>query len=84
MTEKIAKKYVTVAGVRMAYVERGSGAPMLFLHGNPTFSYLWRNVLGPLSDQFRCIAPDLVGMGDSDKLTVGGAERYSFFAHQRY
>ena len=84
MTAKIAKKYLTVAGVRMAYVEQGTGAPLLFLHGNPTSSYLWRNVLAPLSERFRCIAPDLVGMGDSDKLTAGGAERYSFFEHQKY
>lgn len=84
MTEPIAKKHQTVAGVRMTYVERGAGAPMLFLHGNPTSSYLWRNVMGPLSERFRCIAPDLVGMGDSDKLTEGGPDRYSFFAHQRY
>jgi haloalkane dehalogenase len=57
---------------------------MLFLHGNPTSSYLWRNVLAPLSAEYRCIAPDLVGMGDSDKLLDGGPERYSFFEQQRY
>jgi len=84
VTGKIAKKLVTVEGVKLAYVEQGMGSPMLFLHGNPTSSYLWRNVMAPLKDQFRCIAPDLVGMGDSDKLTSGGVDRYSFFAHQRY
>jgi len=84
VTEKIAKKSVTVEGVKLSYVDQGSGAPMLFLHGNPTSSYLWRNVMAPLSTKFRCIAPDLVGMGDSDKLTRGGPDRYSFATHQRY
>lgn len=84
MTNQIAKKFVTVAGVRFAYVDRGKGAPLLFLHGNPTSSYLWRNIIEPLSKNYRCIAPDLIGMGDSQKLTEGGPERYSFFEHQRY
>ena len=52
----------------MAYVEQGQGAPIVFLHGNPTSSYLWRNIMSPLSDLGRCIAPDLIGMGDSEKL----------------
>ena len=54
----------------MAYVDTGAGDPVIFLHGNPTSSFLWRNVLGPLSARARCIAPDLIGMGDSDKLTT--------------
>ncbi len=84
MTQQIAKKFITLAGVKLAYVERGVGAPLLFLHGNPTSSYLWRNIIEPLSKEYRCVAPDLVGMGDSQKLTVGGPERYSFFEQQRY
>jgi haloalkane dehalogenase len=46
----------------MAYVDRGAGDPMIFLHGNPTSSHLWRNILTPLSERYRCIAPDLIGM----------------------
>ena len=84
MTQAQPKKYLTVNGVKMAYVERGSGDPMLFLHGNPTSSYAWRNILAPLSKRYHCVAPDMVGMGDSDKLTSGGPERYSFFEQQRY
>ena len=58
--------YVDVHGSKMHYVDVGEGDPVLFLHGNPTSSYLWRNVLPYLSDQARCIAPDLIGMGKSD------------------
>ena len=59
------KGKVTVKGRKMAYVEMGEGDPIIFLHGNPTSSYLWRNVLGHVKDLGRCIAPDLIGMGDS-------------------
>ncbi|MBX9399637.1 alpha/beta fold hydrolase, partial [Streptomyces sp. TRM72054] len=52
----------------MAYVDEGEGDPIVFLHGNPTSSYIWRNVIPHVVDQGRCIAPDLIGMGDSDKL----------------
>ena len=68
----------------MAYVEVGSGDPILFLHGNPTSSYLWRNVIPHLEDQGRCIAPDLIGMGDSDKLEKSGPGRYAFTEHREY
>ena len=68
----------------MAYVELGTGAPIVFLHGNPTSSYLWRNVMPHLADQGRCIAPDLIGMGDSDKLEPSGPERYRFVEHRRF
>jgi len=78
------KKFVTVHGARMAYVEMGSGAPIVFQHGNPTSSYLWRNVMPPLANQGRCIAIDLIGMGDSDKLTPSGPQRYTLVEHQRY
>jgi haloalkane dehalogenase len=56
----------------MAYVEVGEGDPIVFLHGNPTSSYLWRNVIPYLQPQGRCIAPDHIGMGDSDKLPKAG------------
>jgi haloalkane dehalogenase len=68
----------------MAYVEMGSGDPIVFLHGNPTSSYLWRNVMPHLSDQGRCLAPDLIGMGDSEKLELSGPERYTFVEHREY
>ncbi len=78
------KRKIEVLGHGMAYVEMGEGDPILFLHGNPTSSYLWRNVMPLLADQGRCIAPDLIGMGDSDKLEPSGPERYQFVEHRRY
>jgi haloalkane dehalogenase len=68
----------------MAYVEVGQGDPIVFLHGNPTSSYLWRNVLPHLKPLGRCIAPDLIGMGDSDKLPDSGPNSYRFVEHRRY
>ncbi len=73
-------KFVDVLGSRMHYVEEGAGDPVLFLHGNPTSSYLWRNVIPHVSPLGRCIAPDLIGMGKSDKPDIG----YGFFDHSRY
>jgi haloalkane dehalogenase len=78
------KKRVRVNGLEMAYVEVGSGAPIVFLHGNPTSSYLWRNILPHVRGLGRCIAPDLIGMGDSDKLPDSGPGRYSFREHQQF
>jgi len=78
------KRYLEVAGKRMAYVEEGAGAPIVFLHGNPTSSYLWRNVIPPLAARRRCIAPDLIGMGDSEKLSPSGPERYRFVEHRAF
>ena len=72
--------YVDVLGSRMHYVDEGEGEPILFLHGNPTSSYLWRNVLPHLTPHARCIAPDLIGMGRSDKPEI----RYRFFDHMRH
>src|SRR6476620_492173 len=67
------KKFVAVQDRRMAYVELGAGEPVfLFLHGNPTSSYLWRNVMPEVAGLGRCIAPDLIGMGDSGKLAHPG------------
>jgi haloalkane dehalogenase len=68
----------------MAYVEVGQGDPIVLLHGNPTSSYLWRNVLPYLEPLGRCIAPDLIGMGDSDKLPDSGPGAYRFVEHRRY
>jgi haloalkane dehalogenase len=84
MADNHPKQFIKVQDHRLAYVDRGAGAPIVFLHGNPTSSYLWRNIIAPLSAHYRCIAPDLIGMGDSDKLPGLGDERYSFFEHQRY
>ena len=78
------KQRVTVHGRSMAYVERGTGDPIVFLHGNPTSSYLWRNVMPHLEGLGRCIAPDLIGMGDSEKLPDSGPGSYRFVEHRRY
>lgn len=78
------KKSCNIAGRKMTYVEMGTGDPIVFLHGNPTSSYLWRNVMPHLKDMGRCIAPDLIGMGDSDKLEPSGPERYTFREHRRF
>jgi haloalkane dehalogenase len=68
----------------MAYVEAGTGDPIVFLHGNPTSSYLWRNVMPHLEGLGRCIAPDLIGMGDSGKLQPSGPDSYRFVEHRHY
>ena len=68
----------------MAYVDVGDGDPIVFLHGNPTSSYLWRNVMPHLEGAGRLIAPDLIGMGDSAKLSNSGPRRYTFVEHRRY
>ena len=79
-----AKKEVIVKGKTMSYVEMGEGDPVIFQHGNPTSSYLWRNVMPHLQDQGRCIAIDLIGMGDSDKLENSDASSYTFVQHREY
>ncbi len=73
-------KFLEVRGSKMHYVEQGEGDPILFLHGNPTSSYLWRNVIPHVSGHGRCIAPDLIGMGKSDKPDL----EYRFFEHANY
>ena len=78
------KKTVSVNGKTMSYVEMGEGDPIVFQHGNPTSSYLWRNIMPHLSDQGRCIAIDLIGMGDSDKLENSGPDRYTLLEHRKY
>ena len=84
-TEPFPKNHVTIAGKRMAYVELGAGEPIfLFLHGNPTSSYLWRNVMPELAALGRCIAPDLIGMGDSEKPDKPGPLTYRFATHREF
>lgn len=83
-TAELPKKFLTVDGRKMAYAEMGKGDPIVFLHGNPTSSYLWRNVMPHLADQGRCIAPDLIGMGDSEKLPAGDPDRYRFVRHSAF
>ena len=79
------KKLATVAGRHMAYVELGEGRRVfLFLHGNPTSSYLWRNVMPEVAAHGRCLAPDLIGMGDSDKLAEPGPDTYGFATHREF
>ena len=78
------KKEVIVKGKTMSYVEMGEGTPIIFQHGNPTSSYLWRNIMPHLQDQGRCIAIDLIGMGDSDKLDNPDASSYTFVQHREY
>jgi len=68
----------------MAVHEQGAGDPVVFLHGNPTSSYLWRNVVPHVAGSHRCIVPDLIGQGDSDKLDDSGPGSYSFVEHRRY
>jgi haloalkane dehalogenase len=79
-----AKKFIGALGKSMAYLETGTGLPILFLHGNPTSSYLWRNIMPYLQHQGRCLAPDLIGMGDSEKLDPSGPSAYRFVEHRRY
>ena len=72
------KKFAGVNGKQIAYVEEGSGDPIVLLHGNPTSSFLWRNVVPELVESGRVIAPDLIGQGDSEKLpTSEGPGRYT-------
>jgi haloalkane dehalogenase len=72
--------YVEIHGSKIHYVDKGSGKPILFLHGNPTSSYLWRNIIPYLTSKGRCIAPDMIGMGKSDKPDI----EYRFFDHVKY
>ena len=82
--EKPFKKYIEVLGKKIAYVEMGEGKPIIFQHGNPTSSYLWRNIMPHLAGLGRCIAIDLIGMGDSEKLSNTGPDSYTFVEHFQY
>ena len=78
------KKNINVLGKKMTYVDKGEGDPIIFQHGNPASSYLWRNIIPYLENQGRCIAIDLIGMGDSDKLTDNGNNTYSYHIQKKY
>jgi haloalkane dehalogenase len=78
------KHFADVDGVTMAYVDEGLGDPIVFLHGNPTSSYLWRNVVPHVASLGRCIVPDLVGMGDSGRIARTGPDSYSFVEHRHF
>jgi haloalkane dehalogenase len=78
------KQRAEVHGLNMAYLDVGQGDPIVLLHGNPTSSYLWRNIIPALHELGRCIAPDLIGMGDSDKLSRSGPASYTFIEHRGY
>ncbi|MEM7056051.1 MAG: haloalkane dehalogenase [Pseudomonadota bacterium] len=75
-----SKKSVDVQGSQIAYVDEGAGQPVLFLHGNPTSSYLWRNIIPYVTAGYRAVAPDMIGMGDSAKPDIG----YTFLEHAAY
>ena len=81
---KYSKSFLNINGKNLAYVDSGEGDPIVFLHGNPTSSYLWRNVMPHLEGMGRLIAPDLIGMGDSDKLDNSGPGRYTFIEHAEF
>ena len=78
------KRFVDVKGRRMAVVDQGTGKAIVFQHGNPTSSYLWRNVMPHCQGLGRLVACDLIGMGDSDKLVPAGPERYSYAEQREY
>ena len=80
----LSKKKIEILGHEMAYHERGEGDPIVLLHGNPTSSYLWRDVVPHLEGSGRCVVPDLIGMGDSQKLEDSGPDRYTFVEHRRF
>lgn len=84
MSEHAERKTVEVDGLTMSYAEMGEGDPIVFLHGNPTSSYLWRNIMGHVAGLGRCLAPDLIGMGHSDPLANPGPDSYRFVEHRHY
>ena len=78
------KKFAEIDGRRMAYIDEGEGAPIVFAHGNPTSSYLWRNIMPACRGLGRLIAGDLIGMGDSEKLPGSGPDRYTFAEQRKF
>ena len=78
------KKKITINNKTMSYIDEGEGDVIIFQHGNPTSSYLWRNVMPHLEGQGRLIACDLIGMGDSEKLTNSGPDSYNYFEHRDF
>jgi haloalkane dehalogenase len=81
---KYKKKFTDVNGKMMAYIDEGSGDTVLFLHGNPTSSFLWRNIAPYLEDTNRVVIPDLIGMGDSEKLDGENNFDYKYHGHYKY
>ena len=81
---KYEKKFIDVNGKQMAYVDEGSGDTVLFLHGNPTSSYLWRNIAPHVGDTNRIVIPDLIGMGDSEKLDGEDNSGYKYHGQYEY
>ena len=79
-----AKKSLEIKGRRMAYIDEGEGAPIVFAHGIPTSSYLWRNVMPACRGLGRLIACDMIGMGDSEKLPDSGPDRYTYHEQRDY
>lgn len=79
--DKYTRKRVKILDSDMAYIDEGDGDPIVFLHGNPTSSYLWRNIIPEVEGLGRCLAPDLIGMGESGKNPSG---TYRFVDHARY
>jgi len=80
----LEKKMIEVNGKQMAVHDSGSGQSVVFLHGNPTSSYLWRNIIPHVATTARCVAPDLIGHGDSDKLDDTSPGQYTFVQHREY
>ncbi len=83
-TAALSKQSKIVNGKQMAYHDTGSGDAVVFLHGNPTSSYLWRDIVPHVSGHARCVVPDLIGQGDSDKLDNPGTDSYTFAEHREY
>ena len=81
---KYTKKYAEINNKKMAYIDEGNGDTFLFLHGNPTSSYLWRNIAPHVEDMGRVVIPDLIGMGDSEKLDGVDNEGYKYHGQYGY
>ena len=80
----LTKEFIEIDGKKMAFHQSGEGCPVVFIHGNPTSSNLWRNIIPLVSVNSRCIAPDLLGMGDSEKLKKIDEYSYRYFQHRHY
>ncbi len=78
------KKYIDVKGKKLAYIDQGKGDAIVFIHGNPASSYLWRNIAPNFIKSYRVIVPDLIGMGDSEKLGGVDNPEYSFNGHYNF
>ena len=78
------KKKTRVRDIDMAWYETGEGDPIVFIHGNPTSSYQWRNIIPYVEHLGRCVAPDMIGMGDSDPLPDSGPGKYTYVAQRDY